>query len=53
MNVKREKGLDFILEGLKEAFLLLLRLDPETISAIVITVKSSTLSIIPLQVFVF
>jgi tungstate transport system permease protein len=46
LNVKREKGLDFILEGLKEAFFLLLRLDPETISAIIITIKSSTLSIV-------
>ena len=37
--------MDFILQGLKEAFFLLLKLDPETVSAIMITVKSSTLSI--------
>jgi len=38
--------LDFILEGLKEAILLLIRLDPETISAVETTIKSSTFSII-------
>ncbi len=38
--------MDFILEGLKEAFLLLLNLDPETISAIETTIKSSSLSIV-------
>ena len=38
--------MDFILEGLKEAILLLIRLDPETISAVVTTIKSSTFSII-------
>ena len=38
--------MDFILEGLKEAILLLIRLDPETISAVETTIKSSTLSII-------
>jgi len=38
--------LDFILSGLKEAFWLLINLDPETISAIDVTLKSSTLSII-------
>lgn len=38
--------MDFILSGLKEAFWLLVQLDPETISAIDVTIKSSTLSII-------
>lgn len=38
--------MDFILEGLKEAILLLIRLDPETISAVETTIKSSTFSII-------
>lgn len=38
--------MDFILSGLKEAFWLLINLDPETISAIDVTLKSSTLSII-------
>jgi len=38
--------LDFILSGLIEAFWLLIRFDPETISAIDITLRSSTLSII-------
>jgi tungstate transport system permease protein len=38
--------LDFILSGLKEAFGLLINLDPETISAIDVTLKSSTFSII-------
>ena len=37
--------MDFILEGIKEAFFLLLNLDDETLSAIIITIKSSTLSI--------
>lgn len=38
--------MDFILSGLIEAFWLLIRFDPETISAIDITLRSSTLSII-------
>lgn len=38
--------MDFILEGLKEAILLLINLDPETISAVITTIKSSTFSII-------
>lgn len=38
--------MDFILSGLKEAFWLLIHLDPETISAIDVTLKSSTLSIV-------
>ncbi len=38
--------MDFILSGLKEAFGLLINLDPETISAIDVTLKSSTFSII-------
>lgn len=38
--------MDFILSGLTEAFWLLINLDPETISAIDVTLKSSTLSII-------
>lgn len=38
--------MDFILEGLKEAILLLIKLDPETISAVETTIKSSTFSII-------
>ena len=37
--------MDFILSGLKEAFWLLINLDPETTSAIDVTLKSSTLSI--------
>ena len=38
--------MDFILSGLHEALLLLLNLDPETLSAIDVTLKSSSLSII-------
>jgi len=38
--------LNFIVSGLKEAFGLLIHLDPETISAIEVTLKSSSLSII-------
>ena len=38
--------MDFILSGLKEALWLLINLDPETISAIDVTLKSSTLSIV-------
>ena len=38
--------MDFILSGLKEAFWLLVQLDPETISAIDITLRSSSVSII-------
>lgn len=38
--------MDFILSGLKEAFWLLINLDAETLSAIDITLKSSTWSII-------
>ncbi|KFL34634.1 MULTISPECIES: tungstate ABC transporter permease TupB [unclassified Sulfurospirillum] len=38
--------MNFIVSGLKEAFGLLIHLDPETISAIEVTLKSSSLSII-------
>lgn len=38
--------MDFILSGLKEAFWLLFSFDPETISAIDITLRSSSLSIV-------
>lgn len=38
--------MDFILSGLKEAFWLLVQLDPETISAIDITLRSSSVSIV-------
>ena len=38
--------MDYILEGLKEAIFLLIQLDPETISAIDITIRTSSVSIL-------
>ena len=38
--------MDFITEGLVEAFWLLIRMDRETISAIDVTIRTSTLSIL-------